>query len=104
MMMSGSIIGTGDVLAQQVIERKGYNHNLRRTTKMICIGMFFTAPTLRASWILLDKVFKGTTKTTALKKMLAEQIYYPTTYLAVFFTVSEFVDGKSYDEIKHRLE
>ncbi|KPP61786.1 protein Mpv17-like, partial [Scleropages formosus] len=43
--MSRSLVGVGDVISQQVIERRGLsNHNLQRTTKMMSIGFFFVGP------------------------------------------------------------
>uniref|UniRef100_A0A8C9SMQ9 Mitochondrial inner membrane protein MPV17 n=1 Tax=Scleropages formosus TaxID=113540 RepID=A0A8C9SMQ9_SCLFO len=41
-LTAGSLVGVGDVISQQVIERRGLsNHNLQRTTKMMSIGFFF---------------------------------------------------------------
>lgn len=38
----GSLVGVGDVISQQLIERRGLaHHNVRRTAKMMSIGFFF---------------------------------------------------------------
>lgn len=38
----GSLVGVGDVISQQLIERRGVaHHNMRRTAKMMSIGFFF---------------------------------------------------------------
>uniref|UniRef100_A0AAX7UQK5 Mitochondrial inner membrane protein Mpv17 n=1 Tax=Astatotilapia calliptera TaxID=8154 RepID=A0AAX7UQK5_ASTCA len=39
---AGSLVGVGDVISQQLIERRGLaNHNVQRTAKMMSIGFFF---------------------------------------------------------------
>lgn len=38
----GSLVGVGDVISQQLIERRGLaHHNVRRTARMMTIGFFF---------------------------------------------------------------
>lgn len=38
----GSLVGVGDVIAQQAIERRGLaHHNVQRTAKMMSVGFFF---------------------------------------------------------------
>jgi len=40
--LPGSLVGVGDVISQQLIERRGLaNHSVRRTAKMMSIGFFF---------------------------------------------------------------
>lgn len=39
---TGTLVGVGDVISQQVLERRGLaNHNVTRTAKMMSIGFFF---------------------------------------------------------------
>lgn len=43
----GSLVGVGDVISQQLIERRGLaNHSVRRTAKMMSIGFFFVVSSL----------------------------------------------------------
>ncbi|XP_052390455.1 protein Mpv17 isoform X3 [Carassius gibelio] len=71
---AGSLVGVGDVISQQLIERRGLaNHSIRRTTKMMSIGFFFVGPVVGGWYKVLDKLVTGGTKSAALKKMLADQ-------------------------------
>lgn len=51
-------MGVGDVISQQLIERRGLaNHNVRRTAKMMSIGFFFVVSTLLMTFaVLLKKI------------------------------------------------
>lgn len=41
-LSAGSLVGVGDVISQQLIERRGLaHHNMQRTAKMMSIGFFF---------------------------------------------------------------
>ncbi|KAG5846571.1 hypothetical protein ANANG_G00116410 [Anguilla anguilla] len=73
-LTAGSLVGVGDVLSQQVIERRGLaNHSFQRTAKMMSIGFFFVGPVLGGWYKVLDRLVTGETKTAALKKMLFDQ-------------------------------
>ena len=48
--LPGSLVGVGDVISQQLIERRGLaNHSMRRTAKMMSIGFFFVVSVLSLS-------------------------------------------------------
>ncbi|KAL1253958.1 hypothetical protein QQF64_016187 [Cirrhinus molitorella] len=71
---AGSLVGVGDVISQQLIERRGLaNHNVKRTAKMMSIGFFFVGPVVGGWYKVLDKLVTGGTKSAALKKMLVDQ-------------------------------
>uniref|UniRef100_A0A8C9QSB6 Mitochondrial inner membrane protein Mpv17 n=1 Tax=Scleropages formosus TaxID=113540 RepID=A0A8C9QSB6_SCLFO len=75
-LTAGSLVGVGDVISQQVIERRGLsNHNLQRTTKMMSIGFFFVGPVVGGWYKVLDGLVTGSGKSVALKKMLFDQDY-----------------------------
>ncbi|MCJ8750007.1 hypothetical protein PDJAM_G00194390 [Pangasius djambal] len=41
---AGSLMGVGDIISQQLIERRGLTkHSIRRTSKMMSMGFFFVA-------------------------------------------------------------
>ncbi|XP_055041571.1 mitochondrial inner membrane protein Mpv17 isoform X2 [Misgurnus anguillicaudatus] len=73
---AGSLVGVGDVISQQLIERRGLaNHSVKRTAKMMSIGFFFVGPVVGSWYKVLDKLVTGGTKSAALKKMLFDQDY-----------------------------
>uniref|UniRef100_A0A671NVD1 Uncharacterized protein n=1 Tax=Sinocyclocheilus anshuiensis TaxID=1608454 RepID=A0A671NVD1_9TELE len=69
--LPGSLVGVGDVISQQLIERRGLaNHSVRRTTKMMSIGFFFVVSLLKSA--LIQHNFTYTLyKCTQLAKTLA---------------------------------
>lgn len=52
---SGSLVGVGDVISQQLIERRGLaHHSVQRTAKMMSIGFFFVVG-LCVTFVLLTE-------------------------------------------------
>lgn len=47
---AGVICGMGDVIAQQVIERRGRGHKWKRTAKLTLIGFLFTVRENVCQW------------------------------------------------------
>ncbi|KAM9552016.1 mitochondrial inner membrane protein Mpv17 isoform 1-T2 [Salvelinus alpinus] len=75
---AGTLVGVGDVISQQVLERRGLaNHNVTRTAKMMSIGFFFVGPAIGGWYKVLDKLVTGGTKSAAMKKMLVDQVEAP---------------------------
>ncbi|XP_033932000.1 mitochondrial inner membrane protein Mpv17 isoform X2 [Pseudochaenichthys georgianus] len=73
---AGSLMGVGDVISQQLFERRGLSHhNVQRTAKMMSIGFFFVGPVIGSWYKVLDRLVVGGTKSAAVKKMLADQDY-----------------------------
>ena len=103
--MTGALVGTGDVIAQQVVEKKGFKgHNFVRTAKMAGIGLCFIGPGLRTWYIILDKLVKGTAGTSALKKMILDQGIWAPCFLVMFFSAVGALDGNSAKQIKEKLK
>lgn len=92
------------MLAQQVVEKHGRSHDIRRTVKLTSMGLFVIGPGLRTWYIVLDKIIKGAPGTAALKKMLLDQGVWAPFFIALFFSLSDSLDGKSFQEIKSKLE
>ncbi|XP_061756808.1 protein Mpv17 isoform X5 [Nerophis ophidion] len=71
---AGSLVGVGDVIAQQLIERRGVaGHNVRRTAKMMGVGFFFVGPVIGSWYKVLDRLVAGGSKSAAFKKMTVDQ-------------------------------
>eukprot|EP00795_Rhopilema_esculentum_P008467 gene8467-14457_t len=93
------LVGAGDVIAQQAVERKGLKHDVLRTVKMTGMGLCIIGPGLRTWYIILEKLVKGAGKTVALKKMLLDQTVWAPSFLAMFLSAVSVLNGKSKDEI-----
>ncbi|XP_069830256.1 protein Mpv17 isoform X4 [Dendropsophus ebraccatus] len=73
---AGSLVGVGDVISQQLVERRGlHGHSLERTMKMMGIGFCFVGPVVGGWYKVLDGLVPGSTKSVAIKKMLLDQDY-----------------------------
>uniref|UniRef100_A0A8C7WUZ1 Mitochondrial inner membrane protein Mpv17 n=1 Tax=Oryzias sinensis TaxID=183150 RepID=A0A8C7WUZ1_9TELE len=71
----GSLVGVGDVISQQLIERRGLRrHSVRRTARMMSIGFFFVGPVIGSWYKVLDRIVVGGGKSAAMKKMLVDQV------------------------------
>ena len=98
------LVGAGDVIAQQAVERKGRAHDIVRTAKMTVMGLCILGPGLRSWYIILEKVVKGTGTAVALKKMLLDQIIWAPSFLAMFFCLVGLMNGRSKEEIKDKFK
>ncbi|XP_028296377.1 mitochondrial inner membrane protein Mpv17 [Gouania willdenowi] len=93
---AGSLVGVGDVIAQQLIERRGLaEHDVRRTAKMMSIGFFFVGPVIGGWYKVLDRLVIGGTKGAAMKKMLVDQVCFAPCFLGAFLGISGALNGLS---------
>lgn len=105
MWSTGAMLFGGDVIAQQVIERKGaQRHDWVRTARMTAIGALMIGPAVR-TWILtLEKVVGPSVGVlSAAKKLAIDQFMFAPSFLAVFITVNNLLQGNSIDIIKQQL-
>ncbi|XP_051265199.1 protein Mpv17 [Dicentrarchus labrax] len=96
---AGSLVGVGDVISQQLIERRGLaHHNVRRTAKMMSIGFFFVGPVIGTWYKVLDRLVVGGTKSAAMKKMLVDQLCFAPGFLGAFLSISGALNGLTVEE------
>ncbi|XP_023687352.2 mitochondrial inner membrane protein Mpv17 [Paramormyrops kingsleyae] len=96
---AGSLVAVGDVISQQLIERRGLtNHSLTRTAKMMSIGFVFVGPVVGGWYKVLDKLVTGTGKSVALKKMLFDQVAFAPCFLGTFLGISGVLNGLTVEE------
>ncbi|XP_043836999.1 protein Mpv17 isoform X3 [Dromiciops gliroides] len=71
---AGSLMGIGDIISQQLIEKRGLEkHHVRRTLTMAFLGCGFVGPVIGGWYRVLDRLIPGNTKMDALKKMAVDQ-------------------------------
>lgn len=103
-ILSGVLVGTGDIIAQQAVEKKGLkNHDVMRTVKMTCMGLCIIGPGLRTWYIILERLVQGAGRTVALKKMLLDQLIWAPSFLAMFISTVSVLNGKNTKEIKEKF-
>ncbi|XP_007241597.1 protein Mpv17 isoform X1 [Astyanax mexicanus] len=104
-LTAGSLVGVGDVISQQLIERRGLsNHCVKRTAKMMSIGFFFVGPVVGGWYKVLDQLITGGTKQAALKKMLVDQVCFAPCFLATFLGISGTLNGLTVEENVAKLQ
>ncbi|KAM3603579.1 uncharacterized protein V6R79_025379 [Siganus canaliculatus] len=102
---AGSLVGVGDVISQQLIERRGLaHHDARRTAKMMSIGFFFVGPVIGSWYKVLDRLVVGGSKGAAMKKMLVDQLCFAPGFLAAFLCISGVLNGLTMEENVHKLK
>ncbi|KAG6921570.1 MPV17, mitochondrial inner membrane protein, partial [Chelydra serpentina] len=98
-LTAGSLVGVGDVIAQQVVERRGLGgHSGRRTLKMMAIGFCFVGPVVGGWYQLLDRLIPGNTRMVALKKMVLDQVGFAPCFLGCFLAITGALNGLSAEE------
>ncbi|XP_041831074.1 protein Mpv17 isoform X1 [Melanotaenia boesemani] len=102
---AGSLVGVGDVISQQLIERRGLaHHNVQRTAKMMSIGFFFVGPVVGSWYKVLDRLVVGGTKTAAMKKMLVDQLCFAPCFLGAFLCISGALNGLTVEKNVAKLK
>ncbi|NXP47783.1 MPV17 protein, partial [Heliornis fulica] len=91
---AGALMGVGDVVAQQLVERRGLRqHQGSRTARMAAIGLCFVGPVVGGWYRVLDRLVPGATKVAAMKKMLLDQGAFAPCFLGCFLAVSGALSG-----------
>ncbi|XP_056199312.1 protein Mpv17 isoform X1 [Falco biarmicus] len=98
-LVTGALMGAGDMIAQQLVERRGLRgHNGPRTLKMMAIGFCFVGPVVGSWYKILDRLIPGTTKVVAVKKMVLDQGAFAPCFLGCFLAITGAMNGLSVEE------
>ncbi|XP_052665539.1 protein Mpv17 isoform X3 [Harpia harpyja] len=98
-LTAGALMGTGDVIAQQLVEQRGLRgHHGPRTLKMMAIGFCFVGPVVGGWYKILDQLILGTTKVVAVKKMVLDQGAFAPCFLGCFLAITGAMNGLSVEE------
>ncbi|XP_074065945.1 mitochondrial inner membrane protein Mpv17 isoform X2 [Macrotis lagotis] len=105
LLTAGSLMGIGDVISQQLIEKRGLEkHHVHRTLTMAFIGCSFVGPVVGGWYRVLDRLIPGNTKMDALKKMVVDQGGFAPCFLGCLLPVIGTLDGLSVKENWARLK
>ncbi|XP_039094415.1 protein Mpv17 isoform X1 [Hyaena hyaena] len=95
-LTAGSLMGLGDIISQQLVERRGLReHQTGRTVTMVSLGCGFVGPVVGGWYRVLDRLIPGTTKVDALKKMLLDQGGFAPCFLGCFLPLVGALNGLS---------
>ncbi|RJE23771.1 hypothetical protein PHISCL_03911 [Aspergillus sclerotialis] len=92
---SAVLFGSGDVLAQQLVDRKGFDkHDVARTGRMALYGgaIFGPAATTWFSFLQRSIVLKNA-KATIVSRVAADQLFFTPTHLTCFLTSMAIMEG-----------
>ncbi|KAI0039681.1 hypothetical protein FA95DRAFT_993047 [Auriscalpium vulgare] len=98
------LFGTGDAIAQQMIEGKGKGHDMTRTARLAFYGGVLFAPPVTKWLQFLGRLnFSTPAKTVIYRTWLDQSIAGPAA-VGWFFTAMTFLEGKGVAEVMERLE
>ncbi|CAL8314722.1 unnamed protein product [Boreogadus saida] len=104
-LTAGSLVGAGDVISQQLIERRGLaNHSGQRTVRMMAIGFCFVGPVIGGWYKVLDRLVVGGSKSAAMKKMLIDQLAFAPCFLGAFLGLSGALNGLTMEQNAAKLK
>ena len=94
---------TSDILTQQLVEKKGLDHDGRRTLRMCIMGIII-GPIQRTWFLTLERFIPPTSKIQIVKKLIVDQAIYGPFIIFFFYTLSGTLAGKELLEIKLLLQ
>ncbi|EIW69794.1 hypothetical protein TREMEDRAFT_29813 [Tremella mesenterica DSM 1558] len=103
-LTSAALFATGDVIAQQIIEKKGDKHDFARTGRIVIWGGAFFAPAVTIWFRVLEKVPIKSKLPAAMTKACLDQFIAAPTVLSTFFCVMTLMEGKSLDDAKKKWQ
>ncbi|KAG5866488.1 hypothetical protein JTB14_004011 [Gonioctena quinquepunctata] len=103
-IQTGTLMSTGDLIAQTIIEKKPLKEvRWRRTANFFAIGTVVVGPALSVWYRTLSKLIGHTGKSVVLKKVAVDQLVFAPTFLFVFITLINTLDGHNWKHIKEEL-
>lgn len=105
LLTTGILFGTGDVLAQQVIERAAHHHDFARTARMAFFGAAMAGPVFIGWYRFLDRyvTFPTSNNKTLLSRVVLDQLLFAPVNIAYFYTAQGVLERKTSAEISNKL-
>ncbi|TDL21241.1 hypothetical protein BD410DRAFT_790000 [Rickenella mellea] len=101
---AGLLFGGGDILAQQVVERRGREHDFARTARLTFYGGALFGPLLTKWYQFLGRLkFASPVRAVVYRTWLDQAILTPPA-VVFFFTGMTFLEGKGVGEATRRVE
>ncbi|GAA99434.1 uncharacterized protein L969DRAFT_48412 [Mixia osmundae IAM 14324] len=97
------LFGTGDIIAQQAIDRVGSQHDFPRTARLTIYGGGIFAP-ICFNWLKwLNAVNVGGKASTVVARVALDQTVFSSANLAIFFSSTTLMAGGSLADAKSKL-
>ncbi|KRX16741.1 Protein Mpv17, partial [Trichinella nelsoni] len=104
MIISGLLMGTGDVISQTVLEgHRSYNFfEFDRTFRFVFLGTFYTGPLIWAWFVKLDKIFVGHSLFSVIKRVALDQLLFSPVSYTGFILLLGFLQRLNFENIKEK--
>ncbi|KAI7903735.1 uncharacterized protein BX663DRAFT_471764 [Cokeromyces recurvatus] len=105
-IQSSIMMTVGDVISQQLIEKKGINHHdIPRTLRMTVYGAVIGGPVIGTWFGFMNRIVKLDNKWAAtIVRVGIDQLFFAPTILAVFMGSISILEGRTRQEIKEKFE
>jgi len=101
---SALLFGSGDLIAQQGIEKKGFkNHDWARTARITFYGGFLFGPVITKWFQFLSRLQFPSPAKKAIYSTTLDQAFLSPGMVAFFFTSMTLLEGKKFVDVKERL-
>ena len=97
------LLVVSDTLTQQLVEKKGWNQDGRRTLRMGIMGVII-GPIQRTWFLTLERFIPPTSKIQIVKKLIVDQTIYGPFIIFFFYSLSATLAGKDFHEVKLLLQ
>ncbi|KAF8525792.1 hypothetical protein BU17DRAFT_83278 [Hysterangium stoloniferum] len=98
------LFGSGDIIAQQAIEKKGQQHDYQRTARITLYGGALFGPIMTKWYQFLGDIKFKTPMRSLIARVGLDQVVLAPVAVAFFFSSMTFLEGKSITEAKNRVE
>ncbi|TFK99320.1 hypothetical protein BDV98DRAFT_650808 [Pterulicium gracile] len=96
---SAVLMGTGDILAQQAIEKKGRDHDFARTARLAFYGGFLFGPAISKWYQLLNSIKFATPTKALIYRVWLDQAVLTPVAVSFFFGSMSLLEGKPEEAI-----
>jgi len=97
------LFGMGDIIAQQVIERKGRDHDFIRTARLSFYGGTLFAPFLTKWYQLLNRLQFKTPARALIWRVYLDQFLLTPVAVAFFFGSMSILEGNGLEDAQRRI-
>ncbi|XP_071804368.1 mitochondrial inner membrane protein Mpv17-like isoform X1 [Asterias amurensis] len=105
MMNTCVLMGVGDIVSQQVVEKAGLkNHNVIRTVRQASFGLIIGGPLLFTWFSTLDRLVKGAGTIRVLKMVAIDQSVMAPLFITTFFSYIGLTSGLSIQNVRDKLK
>ncbi|KAG8906974.1 Protein required for ethanol metabolism [Tulasnella sp. 403] len=103
MVASFTLFSAGDVIAQQLVEKRGKDHDWTRTLRLGLYGGLIFTPIVVPWYRVIDRVPFASKQASIAAKVILDQFVFAPCAIALFFSCTTLMEGKSIEDVKRKL-